>query len=335
MSFGRSGQLQVLRNTASPEKEPWEKYLLPNPHTDRLKFYNSVVKQIYESSFASKQAGFKQYLLNQQQMRWQLNTKIQALSDKENNLLRNEKWGVCQNIKKFMAGSDGCKSSDDVAKCESCLVTVNEAFNSAADLLSFIDSKRKGLFHEDHTPKTFASDELKYFQEAQERVKVLYEELQKASNMLTTTHINLKRKFPSRFGRDKQSRRKKENKRKVKKTKEKRLQQRAYMLLEKLTSREVTEEVFDSLKNNKNFTSVTAINAEFTGKLVRRLHLDPLLWLLEKDVFDKDLAHNMEMVVTSLKESGKGLSSGEDSPEETDEEAVQELDEGAESAMEA
>jgi len=43
----------------------------------------------------------------------------------------------------------------------------------------------------------------------------------------------------------------------------------------------------------------------------------------------------MEMVVTSLKESGKGLSSGEDSPEETDEKAVQELDEGAESAMEA
>jgi len=116
-------------------------------------------------------------------MRWQLNTKIQALSDKGNNLLRNEKWGVCQNIKTFMAGSDGCKSLDDVAKCESCLVTVNEAFNSAADLSSFIDSKRKGLFHEDHTPKTFASDELKYFQEAQERVKVLYEELQKASNM--------------------------------------------------------------------------------------------------------------------------------------------------------
>ena len=79
--------------------------------------------------------------------------------------------------------------------------------------------KRKGLFHEDHTPKTFASDELKYFQEALERVKVLYEEFQKASNMLTTTHINLKRKFPSRFGRDKQSRRKKENKRKVKKNK--------------------------------------------------------------------------------------------------------------------
>ncbi|KAL9953430.1 hypothetical protein ACROYT_G040851 [Oculina patagonica] len=196
LSLGRSGQLQVLRNeSASPEKEPWEKYLLPNPHTDRLKFYNSIVQQIYESSFVSKQAGFKQYLLKQQQMCWQLNTKIKALSDKETNLLKNEKWGVCQNINKFISGVDGCKGSDDVAKCESCLTTVNDAFNSAADLLSFIDNKRKNLFTEEHNPKPFASDELKYFQEAQERVKAIYVELQKASNTLTTTLMSLERKL--------------------------------------------------------------------------------------------------------------------------------------------
>ena len=41
----RSGQLQVLRNdTASPENESWEQFLLPNPHTDKLKFYTSVVR---------------------------------------------------------------------------------------------------------------------------------------------------------------------------------------------------------------------------------------------------------------------------------------------------
>ena len=342
MSLGRSGQLQVLRNeSAAPEKEPWEKYLLPNPHTDRLKFYNSIVQQIYESSFVSKQAGFKQYLLEQQQMCWQLNIKIKALSDKETNLLRNEKWGVCQNINKFISGVDGCKGSDDVAKCESCLTTVNDAFNSAADLLSFIDNKRKNLFTEEHNLKPFASDELKYFQEAQERVKAIYEELQKASNTLTTTFMSLKRKFPSRMGNNRQSRRKKENKRKVKKTKEKRLHQRAYMLLEKLTSKEVTDEIFDSLENNRNFTSVSSINAEFTGKFVRRLHLDPLLWLMEKGVFDTDLARNMEVVVASMNEGngngdGKGSGSGEDS-DESDEEAVQEPVEKAaeESAREA
>ena len=248
---------------------------------------------------------------------------------------------MCQNISKFISGVDGCKGSDDVAKCESCLTTVNDAFNSAADLLSFIDNKRKHLFTEEHNLKPFASDELKYFQEAQERVKVIYEELQKASNTLTTTFMSLKRKFPSRMGNNRQSRRKKENKRKVKKTKEKRLHQRAYMLLEKLTSKEVTDEIFDSLENNRNFTSVSSINAEFTGKFVRRLHLDPLLWLMEKGVFDTDLARNMEVVVASMNErngngDGKGSGSGEDS-DESDEKAVQEPVEKAaeESAREA
>ena len=88
--------------------------------------------------------------------------------------------------------------------------TLNDAFNSAVDLLSFIDNKRKNLYTEEHTSKPFASDELKYFQEVHEGVKAIYEELQKASNKLTTTLMSLKRKFSPRMGNNRQSRRKKE-----------------------------------------------------------------------------------------------------------------------------
>ena len=110
-------------------------------------------------------------------------------------------------------------------------------------MLSFIDSKKIVRYREDHTPKRFAGDELKYFQESQERVKMLHEKRQEASDKLATTLINLKRKFPSRIGKDRKSRRKKkENKRKVKKLKEKCLQQTVFLLLEKLTSREVSGE---------------------------------------------------------------------------------------------
>ena len=115
-------------------------------------------------------------------MRWQLNIKINDLSYRENNLLRNEKWGVFQNITKFITGVDGCKSSDDVVKCESCLTTINYTLKSSADLLSFIDSKRKVPYredHKDHTAKPFVSHELKYFQGAKERVKVLHENFKK------------------------------------------------------------------------------------------------------------------------------------------------------------
>ena len=103
----------------------------------------------------------------------------------------------------------------------SCLTTVNDAFNSAADLLSFIDNKRKNLYTEEHIPKPFAGDELKYFQEAQERVKAIYKELQEVSNKLTTTIMSLKRKFPCRMGNNRQSRRKKRKQKKGEKNKEK------------------------------------------------------------------------------------------------------------------
>ena len=87
-------------------------------------------------------------------MRWQLNTKVK---DRENNLLRNEKWGVYQNITKFIAGVDGCKSSsDDVVKRESCLTSINDILKSSADLLSFIDSKRKVPHREDHKDHNYA-----------------------------------------------------------------------------------------------------------------------------------------------------------------------------------
>ena len=159
LSFGRSGQLQVLRNeSAVSDVEPWQKYLLPNAHSKKLRFFNSIVQQIYESAFRHKQSGFRNYLLEQQQTRWALNNKIEELSNKANNLLKNERYGVCQNIKKFISGTNNCNSSD-VAKCESCLSTVNDTLNSASDLRS-----RKELFSEDQTLKSFAGDELAYLE---------------------------------------------------------------------------------------------------------------------------------------------------------------------------
>ena len=121
---------------------------------------------------------------------------------------------------------------------KSSLTTINDTLKSSADLLAFIDSKRKVLYIEDHTPKPLESYELKYFQEAQERViKVLHEKLEEVSNKLATTLINLKKKGPSRVGEDQQSRRGKENKRKVKKIKgETFTTEPGILLLEKLTS---------------------------------------------------------------------------------------------------
>ena len=119
--------------------------------------------------------------------------------------------------------------SKDVKLCESILMTtLNDTFN-AADLLSSIETQRKVLYKEDHTliklNKLHASDELS--STAKEQLQALRQELQQASSKLTTTKVELQRRFPYCQRTAKNSRRKKENKRKARKLKEKRMQQRA------------------------------------------------------------------------------------------------------------
>ena len=89
-------------------------------------------------------------------------------------------------------------------------------------------------------------------------------------------------------------------------------------------SRELVGEVFDAYKNNNSFTSIAAINAELTEKLVRRLHLYPLLWLPEKGGFNTKIACNMRVIEVSLNED----SSDEETGGKSNEEAIQELTEG-------
>ena len=81
----------------------------------------------------------------------------------------------------------------------------------------------------------------------------------------------------------------------MRKTKEKRLKQRARKLLGNLTSVEVAGKNFDSVgENDTTVIPVESINADLSKKLTRRLHLDPLLWLLEKGIFNTTLANNLE-----------------------------------------
>jgi len=73
------------------------------------------------------------------------------------------------------------------------------------------------------------------------------------------------------------------------------------LLLEKLTSREVAGEVFDAIKTNNSFTSIATINVELIVKLARLLHLDLLLCLLEKGVFNRNITCTLQVVVAEFK----------------------------------
>ena len=160
---------------------------------------------------------------------------IKVLSDKENNLLRNEKWGVCQNINKFISGVDGSVKAVMMSRV-SCLTTVNDAFNSAADLLSFIDNKRKNLYTEKHTSKPFASDELKYFRKLKSELRRYTKSFRKSPISSQQPSWAWRGSFHVTWGRI-ANREEKKKQKKAEKNKEKRLHQQAYMLLKKRTSK--------------------------------------------------------------------------------------------------
>lgn len=93
------------------------------------------------------------------------------------------------------------------------------------------------------------------------------------------------------------------------------------MLLENLPSKGVAGEVLDTIKNN-NFTSIATMNVELARKLVRRLHLCPLLWLQEKVVFNANITGNMQVIVAVFNEKRtQESSSDKNSADESDAEA--------------
>ena len=73
-----------------------------------------------------------------------------------------------------------------------------------------------------------------------------------------------------------------------------------------LTSIEVAGQIFGSVEENDRVTPVDSINADFAKKLTRSLHLDPLLWLLEKGIFSTTLAKNLEQVAAILRAQSPG-----------------------------
>eukprot|EP00794_Sanderia_malayensis_P001759 gene1759-1960_t len=80
IGFLKEGKL-FLQPSSVDEKPAWERYLYPSPKTDRLLFFNSVVAEIYNAAYSSKQTQFKNYLDGQWQFRWDVMQDIRSLDE--------------------------------------------------------------------------------------------------------------------------------------------------------------------------------------------------------------------------------------------------------------
>ena len=78
------------------------------------------------------------------------------------------------------------------------------------------------------------------------------------------------------------------------------MEERARILLPKLTSNDVAQVSFEAIKNSKKPKTVNSFRPELTAKLTRRLHLDPLAWLSKRDILNEKLKMAFQEVVAAL-----------------------------------
>jgi hypothetical protein len=62
----------VLGASTHTQEEPWKKFLIPTAKTDRLKYFNSLTKEVYDSAYTSKQSRFQSYLDGQRRFWWEI-----------------------------------------------------------------------------------------------------------------------------------------------------------------------------------------------------------------------------------------------------------------------
>ena len=54
--------------------------MIPNKKTERMEYFNSITKELYESAFAAKQTQFQAYLDGQRRFRWGIKSEVRDVT---------------------------------------------------------------------------------------------------------------------------------------------------------------------------------------------------------------------------------------------------------------
>ena len=139
--------LVVDKTNQIKEVQPFESYLIPNPHSARLQNYNDVVSVLYTECFTdfSSKERFEHYLIAERRWRFEIETDTNSLASK------------LDEIKSNSANSDSCHScniqrlqsiphdtnSEDVFPCERAIGALEKMMNSSQDITNRLRRKEK------------------------------------------------------------------------------------------------------------------------------------------------------------------------------------------------
>ena len=190
------GQFVVEKGTTAVPPCPWQKFLKPHPKTDKMRFYNGITKEIYESAYVGLQTRFATYLNGQQQFRWDVTERIRRLKA----VLANYEQGLIPKenimIKRYLQ-MPADPTVKDVSLASRAFEHVKSTCAKSDELLEMLKKRNQELYDEENEIKRWAKNEAEVVHGYISTMKELKEKLVCLEDNLKFVTISLQKKFSS------------------------------------------------------------------------------------------------------------------------------------------
>ena len=129
------------------EVQSFESYLIPNPHSALLQYYNDVVSVLYTecfTDFCSKER-FQHYLIAERRWKFEIESDINSLASKVDEIKSNSAnsdSGHSYDIQRSQFIPHDA-NSEDVFRCERAIGALEKMMNSSQDIINRLTDKRK------------------------------------------------------------------------------------------------------------------------------------------------------------------------------------------------
>jgi len=279
-----TGTLMLNKEEIAKETQPYEIYLYPNPHSERLQFYNNVTPVIFNESFKdfSSKERFQNYLITERRWRFEIESKINSITEKVAHISTNstnQSNGTAYNIQRLQKIPLDV-NSNDVSRGKRALSALESMKNTCEDLSNTLLERKKKCYLPSMDLMPGGNSTLQYIHIKLDTVdqltRTLFSLLDNVNGVVHELYRKYNRQTSAKADDLRQKRRKKEQKRKNKNKKLKVRGRQVNEVCQLLTDKrsvnvDITKKATEAIINTKN------INREaLHTKLRKRFHLEPL-----------------------------------------------------------
>ena len=302
-----TGILMLNKDEIAREVQPYEMYLCPNPHTERLQFYNNVTPVLYNESFKdfSLMERFQNYLITERRFRFETESKINSITEKVADITTNstnQSNGTAYNIQRLQKVPLDV-SSNDVSRGERALSALQSMTNTCEDLSNALSEKKKTCYLPSMDLMPGGKSTLEYIQSKLDAVNqlksTLFSLLDKVNGVVHELHRRYSRQTSAKADVQRQKRRKKEQRRKNNNKKIKVRGRQVNEVCELLTGKKMTIDV--TQKATEAVINAGNLNREaLNNKLRKRFHLEPLKDIMKQGYVSECALPEVEEAIKKL-----------------------------------